>query len=93
LDGNQLYFVFIGGGLILGFFSGAVLLARPGSKPYLDPDLTLPIPAEKLGAARNHLSYVINHKLQKNFFEYVNEYRVGDVQRLMADPGRRGSRQ
>ena len=58
-------------------------------RPYLDPDLSLPSLAERLGLARNTLSYVINQRLGRNFYDFVNEYRVKEVKRLMEDPARR----
>jgi AraC-like DNA-binding protein len=57
-------------------------------KLYLDPELDLSGLAEKVGAARNQLSYVINQNLGRNFYDFVNEYRVREVLRLMEDPGR-----
>ena len=56
-------------------------------KPYSDPDLTLPALADKLGISRNHLTEIINEKLEKNFFEFVNTYRVEEVKKLLADSG------
>ena len=58
-------------------------------RPYLDPDLSLPGLAERLGVARNAVSYIINQGLGRNFYDFVNEYRVEEVKRLMEDPARR----
>jgi AraC-like DNA-binding protein len=57
-------------------------------KLYLDPDLDLSTLAAAAGAARNQLSYVINQNLGKNFYDYVNGYRVREVLRLMDDTRR-----
>jgi AraC-like DNA-binding protein len=57
-------------------------------KLYLDPELDLSSLAGRAGAARNQLSYVINQNLGRNFYDFVNEYRVREVLRLMEDPGR-----
>jgi YesN/AraC family two-component response regulator len=54
-------------------------------KPYCDPDLTLPALSDKLAISRNHLTEIINEKLDKNFFEFVNTYRVEEVKKLLAD--------
>ncbi len=59
-------------------------------KLYLDPDLDLSGLARRVGAARNQLSYVINRNLGKNFYDFVNAYRVREVLRLMED-GARGN--
>jgi AraC-like DNA-binding protein len=50
---------------------------------YLDPELSLSDLVERLGATRNQVSYVINAHLGKNFYDFVNEYRVRDVVRQM----------
>jgi AraC-like DNA-binding protein len=50
---------------------------------YLEPELSLSDLVERLGATRNQLSYVINKHLGKNFYDFVNEYRVRDVVRQM----------
>jgi AraC-like DNA-binding protein len=57
-------------------------------KLYLDPDLDLSGLAGRVGAARNQLSYVINQNLGRNFYDYINEYRVREVLRLIEDASR-----
>ncbi len=57
-------------------------------KLYLDPDLDLSTLAARVGAARNQLSYVINQNFGRNFYDFVNEYRVREVLRLMEDGAR-----
>ena len=54
--------------------------------PFLDPDLTLPELAKSLDVSRNLLSNVINQKHGLNFYQFVNQYRVEEVKKLMADP-------
>jgi len=58
-------------------------------KPYLNGDLTLQKLAEKLSIPANHLSQIINERLAQNFFDFVNAYRVKEVQRLFADPSKK----
>ena len=48
-------------------------------KPYLNPDLNLPRLADELEIKSHHLSQVINDKMETNFFEYINHYRVDEV--------------
>ncbi len=55
-------------------------------KPFLDKDLTINSLAEKLALPSHHLSQIINERLQQNFFEFVNSYRVEEAKRLLADP-------
>jgi AraC-like DNA-binding protein len=54
-------------------------------KPYLDSDLTITSLSEKLNIPRHYLTQVINEKLKKNFFMYINEYRVNEIKKMMAD--------
>jgi len=55
-------------------------------KPFLDKDLTINSLAEKLALPGHHLSQIINARLQQNFFEFVNSYRVEEAKRLLTDP-------
>ena len=55
-------------------------------KPYLNHELTLPELATNLEFSRNQLSAIINQVHSKNFYEFVNGYRVDEIKRLMDDP-------
>ena len=55
-------------------------------KPYLEMGLTLAVLAGKLFVSSNHLSQVINEKLNKSFFDFVNGYRVEEAKRLLVSP-------
>ena len=54
--------------------------------PYLNGKLTLKEVALELEISSNHLSQVINENLDKNFFDFVNEYRIDFVKQKMEDP-------
>ena len=54
--------------------------------PYLDGKLSLKEVALALEISTNHLSQVINENLEKNFFDFVNGYRVDLVKEKMSDP-------
>lgn len=56
------------------------------NRPYLDSDLTLPKLAEDLNVSTHHLSQVINEMHDKNFFNFINKYRVEEVKRKIQDP-------
>ena len=55
-------------------------------KPYLNNRLGLKDVAEYLNISVHHLSQVINEQLDKNFFDFVNDYRVTEVKNLLRDP-------
>lgn len=46
---------------------------------YLDPEITLFKLAEKIDMPANKLSQIINQNTNKNFFEFINSYRVNNV--------------
>jgi len=55
-------------------------------KPYLNENLTLKELADKLETSPNNLSQIINEKFNKNFYEFINEYRINEVKSLLIDP-------
>jgi AraC-like DNA-binding protein len=48
-------------------------------KPFLDSQLTLSVLAKLLGVNTTVLSYVINSGFEKNFNDFVNEFRITEV--------------
>lgn len=52
-------------------------------KLYSDNSLSLPKLAEASGVSANYLSQVINQQSGENFFDFVNGYRVNEVQTQM----------
>ncbi|NIR73223.1 AraC family transcriptional regulator [candidate division KSB1 bacterium] len=57
------------------------------NKPYRNSELTLPQLASEMDIPPNHLSQIINEKLQQNFFDFINKYRVDEVKQRLANPG------
>jgi AraC-like DNA-binding protein len=57
-------------------------------RPYLDSQLTLAQLAGQLGISSNYLSQVINEQFEKNFFDFVNDYRVEQAKKFLAEPDR-----
>ena len=55
-------------------------------KPYLEQELTLGDIAFKLNMHSHHLSKLLNESIGKNFFEFVNDYRVEEFKKLAANP-------
>jgi len=55
-------------------------------KPFLDPQLNLNALGSKLELHPNKLSYLINDKLQANFNEYVNNYRLNYFKKIAINP-------
>jgi AraC-like DNA-binding protein len=49
------------------------------NKPYLNRDLSIQDLSEMTGIPRHHITQVLNEKHGKNFFTFINEYRVKEV--------------
>lgn len=60
------------------------------NKPYLDGKLNINKLAEQLQLSPRKLSMVFNQGLKSNFYDYVNRYRVQEVQRLHQQNPRAG---
>jgi AraC-like DNA-binding protein len=56
------------------------------SRIYLDPDLSLEVLATRMKMSRHHLTQLLNEKLEKNFYSFINEYRIGEAIDRLNDP-------
>jgi AraC-like DNA-binding protein len=63
-----------------------LLTYMESNKPFLDGDLTIHDLAENTGIARHHITQVLNENYKRNFFTFVNEYRVKEVMERFSDP-------
>jgi AraC-like DNA-binding protein len=65
-------------------YHGALLEGlMSAEKPYSDPDLSLLKLADQLNITTNQLSQIINQFHQKNFYDFVNSYRVEEVKKRL----------
>lgn len=55
-------------------------------KPYLNPELTLYDLASPINMTKNELTDLLNNHIGKNFFSYVNEYRINAVIKRFKNP-------
>lgn len=55
-------------------------------KPYLNGDLSIHDLSRKTGIPRHHITQVLNEKYGRNFFTFINEYRVKEVIERFGDP-------
>lgn len=55
-------------------------------KPYLMPDLNAEELAEGIQITKHALSQVLNGHFQKNFFDFINDYRIEDAKKRLIDP-------
>ena len=66
------------------YYSSLIQL-MDSEKLFLDSKLSIKTVAEKLEISVNHLSQVINQQSGKNFFKFINEYRVEEAKKLLLD--------
>ena len=57
-------------------------------KVYCDEDLTLARLADMLELSSHQLSEYLNRHLAKNFYSFINEYRIQEAKILLKEPGR-----
>lgn len=55
-------------------------------KPYLQQDITIETLARKASLPERTLSRILNQHFGKNFFEFVNSYRIEEAKQLLTDP-------
>ncbi|MGV3586500.1 MAG: helix-turn-helix domain-containing protein [Adhaeribacter sp.] len=55
-------------------------------KPYRESNITIQELADSIGLPKHHLSQVINDRLGKNFYDFINQYRVAEAQLMLVDP-------
>ncbi len=56
------------------------------SRPYENGDISLDGLSDQLKTHRNYLSLVINEKAGRNFMDFINSYRVKELQKRLQDP-------
>jgi len=54
--------------------------------PYLESNITLPDLSKRLKITTHHLSQIINEKLDLNFYEYINNFRIESAKKMFKDP-------
>lgn len=69
----------------VGFFKERLLYLMDSDKPYLNPTLTLPLLADKIGLSVHELSYVLNTGVDLNFYQFINGYRIRYAKKLLKE--------
>lgn len=68
-----------------GKYHQDLLELMESKKPFLEPKLTIQMLAAEMGISINHLSQIINQYEEKNFYDFVNEYRVEEFKKRGLD--------
>jgi AraC-like DNA-binding protein len=58
-------------------------------KPYVNSELTLKDLSSGLGLPSHIISQIINEKLNLNFNDFINQYRINDIKEKLADPNKK----
>ena len=64
----------------------AILLHMEDDKPYLEKSFNINILAKKLNSSRSYVSQVINEELERNFNQFINEYRIKEARQMLSVP-------
>lgn len=62
-----------------------ILILLTTEKPYLNPKMSLADLSKKLSVSTKLLSQVINQSFNKSFFDFINSYRIQEVQQIMKE--------
>ena len=54
-------------------------------RPYINPDLKMGDLAVSLGTSSHSLSYLLNQYLNQSYYDFINEYRISEFKKLVAD--------
>ena len=57
-------------------------LVMHNEKPYINPDLKIADLAAAIGTSAHTLSYLFNQYLNRNYYDYINDYRIEEFKRL-----------
>lgn len=52
-------------------------------KPYTNPNLKIADLAASIGTSSHTLSYLFNQYLNRNYYDYINDYRIAEFKRLV----------
>lgn len=63
----------------------AIIELLENSKIYLNPDLNMNSLSEMLDIPKYQITEVLNSEIGKNFFRFINEYRVEEVKKMLSD--------
>ncbi|MCU0461244.1 MAG: AraC family transcriptional regulator [Bacteroidales bacterium] len=67
-------------------YLGKLIAYVEEKKPYLDRNLSIQDLSDSTGISRHHITQILNEKHKKNFFTFINEYRVKEVITRFNDP-------
>lgn len=70
----------------MGEYEAALAAFMRKSKIYLDPDLSLEGLASRMKMSKHHLTQLLNERIMKNFYSFINEYRIAEAVDRLNNP-------
>jgi len=67
-------------------YTQKLLSCMESEEPYLNPDLTIMDLSDRTCIPQRALSELINNTMNKNFYDFINEYRIRKAQQLLLSP-------
>ena len=67
-------------------FINRLLQYMKEEKPYLEPELTIAELSKAMDVRSEYLSRILNSRLHKNFFDFINHYRIEEFKQRCQDP-------
>ncbi len=64
-------------------YKNQLLAMLSAEKSYLDPQISIADLSDKLAISTKQLSQVINQSFDKSFFDFINSYRIQEVQQIL----------
>ena len=63
----------------LSLYEEKILKHIKKNKPYLDAELSLEDLAKQTGIPKHHVTQTLNDKMEKSFYQFINEYRIEEA--------------
>lgn len=66
-------------------YTSHIFAFMEAERPFMNAELTVQDLSKQLNISRHHLTEILNNDIGKNFFTFINEYRVAEVKRRLLD--------
>jgi AraC-like DNA-binding protein len=67
----------------MGIYENRLMEFMEKSRIYLDAELSLERLAKEINIPKHHLTQLLNDRLKKNFYHFINEYRIQEATRRL----------
>ncbi|MFY0252536.1 helix-turn-helix domain-containing protein [Chitinophaga sp. 30R24] len=67
-------------------YEASIKIFMEKSKIYLEPEISLEDLSERAKIPKHHITQLLNERLNKNFYTFINEYRIQEAVAKLNDP-------